>query len=175
MKDLRVLAETPHQRPHRIGVLNWKQGYLEGALKIYTNYSLVTSWQAVFQGLKFLSSLTLCSFSLAHLFPAWGCTHSIQSLVLSAFLLCAFLKLSSSHIPLCVPFTLSHTHLTHTPHVLFFYSHIHSRYMPHILSSLTLLMLSPHSPHILLTHSLLTLLPFSWPSLLLILQRQVKK
>ena len=89
---------------------------------------LGTSWQAIFQGLKFsLSSLSFSAFFLFLLIHSQlEAAHTLHSLVLSAFLLCAFLFLNSHpHTHLCgFPF---HS-LTHTSHI--FHTHTHHMHSP---------------------------------------------
>lgn len=127
-----------------------------------------------------LSSLILCSFSLAHSLTAWGYTHSAFSCAFRfSPVLFSFLNFHA-HTHLCeFPFyshhtiQTSHTHTTCTlslTHTLSIHTS-HSSLTFHILSLLTLHMLFSCS---LSSCSLLTPLPFSCLSLLLILQRKEK-
>jgi hypothetical protein len=126
------------------------------------------------------------------LLAAWGCTHSAFSWALCFSLVCfPFLELSCSHTPLYIPLSLSHTHFTHISHTHIHHTHssfphTHTlRYTP-TFSPYSLHSRLTHSSHILFSlftfslHSLFTCSsharsPFSCPSLLLILQKQVKK
>ena len=101
-----------------------------------------TSWQAIFQGLKFLSllsPLSSLSCSFTHTLSAFSCVLGFSPVCFS------FCELSRSYRPLCVPpFTLTHTLHTYLTHTL----------LTHLTFSLhSLFMLSSHALHIHLTCS----------------------
>ena len=112
--------------------------------------------------LRLKVSLPFLSFSALFLscsFTRRMRLYTMHSLVLSAFLLCAFPFLNShDHMPVCAfPFN-SHAHTSHTSHThttctLLSHTHTHTQYMPHILSSLALNILYSFTLHMLFSCS----------------------
>jgi hypothetical protein len=105
--------------------------------------------------------------------------HTLHFPAHSALLLCIFLFLNShAHTHLCTfPVSLSHTSHTYLTHISHTTCTVLS--LTHTLNIHTSRSLFTHSSHSLFTHSSHALLmiacPFFCPSLLLILQKQVKK
>jgi hypothetical protein len=129
-----------------------------------------------------VSSLILCSLSLSLIRSQLEAAHTLHSLVLSAFLPCTLLFLNSyTHTHLCAfPFhahiQTSHTHttctlLSHT-HTHTHTHHTHLTFSLHSLFTFFLYSLFTFSLHSLFTCSSHALSPFSYPSLLMILEKQ---